>query len=670
MTRTKHAFSSLMAAAIIAALAFTGCGGGGGGGTAAPSAIKPTFVVKDTSDTAVAGATVYAIPAADVEALAAVPISSATNTSGNFSAEALTADEPLEDLISANSGSYASAVTDATGKAVFAADLAASDKFFIAVKPGTADHLPGGSICRESRPGSSLNNTTTQIEVSTTPSAAAAFVGSSTCLLCHTSYSTEKKTMHKLGIMAMSGPSGLQDPSEFTAGDYNLDKARTEKFTAGDASTGGTTIYFYDYDSTRKFDKFKTLESAPSGTVYATVRIYRDSTDQKYKAQFNNVINPSDPNSGMIHEVKMSYGGGVYKQRFMTTIGDSIYMIPLQFNQRGDEASTDRVRKQWRDYHMDWWVGSIVSNVSMTFKDIAGGAAPSKTFDAECAACHYTGFAYDEAKKQATGVSDTNGETHPVLGTKQELNIGCESCHGPGSEHVNAGGAGKFIVSPSNITPERASMICGQCHSRPQGNGTFGKNDAPVDASNRMMRAGTSRADFLASNTSRHDARLDSANKFADYWTDAENHSKSHHQQYTDFIRSGKYRNGTKLLTCASCHDPHGPGADRHQLSGTNDNALCLSCHATVDIAAHQTAKTGSTMGSGVKCIDCHTTKTANSGAGLSQTSSDGAKQGASSLLLHGDISSHLFDVPTKAAAPMPVPYTNPCGVCHNTSAL
>jgi predicted CXXCH cytochrome family protein len=207
--------------------------------------------------------------------------------------------------------------------------------------------------------------------------------------------------------------------------------------------------------------------------------------------------------------------------------------------------------------------------------------------------------------------------------------------------------------------------MCAQCHSRPQGNDTLGiKKDSPLNPQNKMMIAGTSRADFLAQNTSRHDASAAAG----DFWGDGK-HSKSHHQQYTDFIQTPKYRNGSKLMTCTGCHDPHGPGSDRHQLTGTSNNSMCTSCHTTVSLSAHMTAKTGFDMGSGTKCIDCHNTKTSSSGAGTV------AKMKGTTQLFHGDISSHRFDVPLKSSAtpttdPMPVPYTNSCGGCHNMNTL
>lgn len=674
----KVLFKLLLTGLMLIALVMAGCSGDDGSigatgptGPAGPEGpagpvgpadpTVPTIQVKDTAGLAVEGATVYAIPAADVAEISAVPL---TLTAGMYDADALAADEPLEDIVNGNftpiNGgveNYVSGTTDANGQAVLTGlPVDATNMFFIYVAPAATDsgHLPGGSMTRNAVSGASLDKTLTAVEVSTTPSALASYVGSSACLACHTDYVDQKKTAHKHGIMVPGAPSALQDLSEFgpTAG-VNYYMAGIDKFTDGDATSGGTTVWFYDYDATRGFDKFQTLTTAPTtGTIYATVRAYKDTADGKFKMQFTNVINPADPNNGMIREVLLNYGGGVYKQRYTTSFGasKSLYLLPLQFNASGDDTSSDRTRRIFRDYHLDFWMNDLATPASSTFKDLP---ATSKSFDLNCAACHFTGFSI--AKNDTTGeytasaAADPNGEIHPLTGLQQELNVGCETCHGPGSEHILAGGHGAAIVTPGNLTSSRESIVCGQCHSRPKGTfeGTTG-NDSPLTDDGKMMRPGTSRAAYLANNTSRNDATT------SDFWADGI-HSKSHHQQYTDFIKSSKYRNDSMLLTCSSCHDVHAPGTDRHQLNGVSDDSQCLSCHTTVDSAKHQEKKTGASLHSSApaKCIECHNVKTAKSGAG-------------NLLLGAGDISSHVFDVPVAATDAMPTAFRNSCNGCHS----
>ncbi len=389
-----------------------------------------------------------------------------------------------------------------------------------------------------------------------------------------------------------------------------------------------------------------------------------------YKVQFNNIVTPADPNNGMVMDVALTYGGGLHKQRYLTSLGNSLYVIPLQFQPMGSDSSADLGRTVWVEYNTvsnKWW--DTATNALTIPNLVTGGKA--KSFDISCAGCHFTGYSVTKnaaGEYLATAVADANGETnHLNPYAKQEMNIGCEVCHGPGSEHADAGGNGTFIVTPQNLTPEREAMICGTCHTRAQSKDPDGlKVEATLDANNKMMKPGTSRADFLANNVFRHDA----STATGDFWGDAK-HSKKHHQQYTDFIQTKKYRNGTALKTCVNCHDVHAPGTDRHQLSGSSDNSLCISCHATIEVVAHMTAKTGTSMGASTKCVECHFTKTAKSGSGSPTPGMTGASL---TNYYQNDISSHRLDVPLKSSISstnaMPIPYTSGCGSCHSNSSL
>jgi hypothetical protein len=183
-----------------------------------------------------------------------------------------------------------------------------------------------------------------------------------------------------------------------------------------------------------------------------------------------------------------------------------------------------------------------------------------------------------------------------------------------------------------------------------------------------MMVAGTARDVFLSEYAT---TQLDGA--ASDYYGDPDRHSKSHHQQYSDFIRSAMYKNGTQLMTCASCHDPHQRTEWPHQLrEDPSDNvAACGSgCHEAEasDLEAHLTAQgipAASAKASIARCTDCHMPKAAKTGAGQPGRSIAGTQYWMN------DVTSHLFVVPDRAlatSASMPVPYTDACGACHTSA--
>jgi hypothetical protein len=348
--------------------------------------------------------------------------------------------------------------------------------------------------------------------------------------------------------------------------------------------------------------------------------------------------------------------------RLTNAFGSYLVMLPVQFQHEGvEDAVYGRTSKVWRDYHADYWYDEG--------NDVFIEPAASRSFEKNCISCHAAGAQVtgsDATVWTASLVEDLFYESgdfdYDGNGIKDEVNVGCESCHGPGSAHWESAGQGKHIVSPSLLTPERETMICGQCHSRPKG--AFG-SDNPVNADGWMMWAGTSRNEFL---TRYATTQLDgSAN---DYFGDADRHSKAHHQQYSDFIRSAKYKNTRNLMTCTSCHDVHQRTENRHQLTADpSDNVeSCGTCHSTLaaNIGAHMTAEGVPVAGNKASialCTDCHMVKTAKTGAGQPGRLLDGTQYWMN------DITSHLFKMPNRAlaAAPisMPVPYTNQCGVCH-----
>ena len=142
-----------------------------------------------------------------------------------------------------------------------------------------------------------------------------------------------------------------------------------------------------------------------------------------------------------------------------------------------------------------------------------------------CDGCHSVN--YDIATKKVT-----------------EWNVGCERCHGPGSEHVAHQGRPN-IVNPARLDYVQANDVCIQCHSQgqPLKNPIEGKYyDWPVG-----FHVGKNLADFWK--LEEHKLGETTFTHFAD------GTAHKNRMQGNDFVQSLMYTRG---VTCFSCHDVHG----------------------------------------------------------------------------------------------------------------
>ena len=684
LIRTRLSMGNfLVGVALVGALIFqTGCNRSRS--THAAINLLVGSVVNGDGD-AVVGATVYLIPATAVVRTA---FNAAEVLAGNFN----TSDEPLEDLVdAAGPGTYRNAVTGANGSWGISVPLPLTGDYFLYVRPGAGDtvHVDGGSLCRTAISAESLAGSSRRIVLSGSPPVGATFVGTTTCLTagCHADYVNEGRTAHRLGFSVPGQALGHQDKSLFPGFDDGL-----AYFTAANAYTdpGVTRIYFEDYDGTRKFDKFETyLNAAGGGVLYLSAYLWQDNATTNYMITLVNELNALDPNTPRHFVVNLTYGGGIYKQRYMIDINPTVDLTVrqglypfLQFQSAGKENYYERTRKVFRDYHADWHWDAGVDTVFGTGDDVFKDPAVTKTIEGNCLGCHSNGwqqtgpnavgeFMCDSVEDAVNGIYDIDND-----GTLNEINFGCETCHGPGSAHAVSQDAAD-IGCPDNYSPNRAVMICGRCHGRIKGWGSL-PNAHPQDAADLFAPAGIRRTTYLT-NYSQQNGPLVSK-----YHADGD-HAKSHHQQYSELIRTGKHRNDRILVVCFDCHDVHGDTTYEHMLRDdpTDPNStLCQNCHA-LDPSAHMLQQTGSVMGGQTTaCVDCHMARTAKTGAGnygFLLGAPTGLAADANIVYWENDIATHLFDVPDKfcpgvagvtPGSAMPIPYTNACGICHDCSMI
>lgn len=114
--------------------------------------------------------------------------------------------------------------------------------------------------------------------------------------------------------------------------------------------------------------------------------------------------------------------GGHWNQRYMKKIEGDYYILP----------------KSWSISSQRWEPHNVWSWRKMPYSKF-------------CEGCHAT--RYD-----------------PADGSHVEKTIGCESCHGPGKAHADAGGGEGNIVNPSKLGSVAMEMICASCHVRGKDN--------------------------------------------------------------------------------------------------------------------------------------------------------------------------------------------------------
>ncbi|MBZ0272276.1 hypothetical protein K8I61_09570, partial [bacterium] len=536
--------------------------------------------------------------------------------------------------------------------------------WFVYVQPAAddVDRLPGGSASRASVTRDEIVGGHLSSTISMSTGEDAFYVGTSVCLSCH-GLPRFKKTLHRRGIHAP-----YADPDAPEGGPLqDHDLARHPKFNDGLAAwADGVTLYYSAYDATRGTDKYETTFANPVIGVSFFLDLYQD-VDDSYKVAMTNVKNPADPNNPTIWTVELVYGGGMERQQYLMRKDNpdgsaSFYPLPFQFQPDGKETHADRTRKTYRDWHGDWYYDE--ANMLITEPVYAN------SFDANCASCHYNGFELDGSNADgwsARAVTDENGAYDLTGdGIPEEINIGCESCHGPGSNHWARAGQGWYIVTPQNLAAERESTICGSCHAAPRGKGL--QNESPINLDYEMPIPGLSREEWLSE-------FVNIPGPAGNYWASTDKHSKMFHEQYTDHMRSGHYRNEFLLLSCSDCHETHGASTEMHELrKPVTDNELCIACHteyATDDaLATHTAVRVGTdhvANNANPRCVDCHMPQTGMAGAGKPGLGDYWENDRASHMMRVPD-KDEIADVPPQLA--MPVPYTKNCNICHTVPVV
>jgi predicted CXXCH cytochrome family protein len=602
---------------------------------------------------------VYLVPASDVEELAQTPIDLFLSPEATAM---LDVDEPIEDLLDANADTYERAAVDMDG--VYRFETLPEGRHFVVWVPATDDteHLPGGDSSRVSFSTESLVGMQMNVRVSSQPSSAATYVGSSTCMVCHGLHSTTR-TAHNVGLQVPGARSILQDIEPWPDFDDGLA-----------AFDNGDTLFYFDCDGAAPDPSKCSVSDSSSGTVSFELRLGRDNSLPLGVAGAY-YVDMARGGSTQRYDVLLTYGGAMERQQYLTRRENadgsfSYFVLPLQYNYQGDPSNPDPDDWPWRDYRSDLWYDFGT--------DMLRQPENAESFDNNCAGCHFTGYRLEgsdadgwsaRAIVDAEGAFDYDGD-----GRLEQINTGCEACHGPGSEHLELSPRSSYIVSPGLLTPGRQTVICGRCHSRPLGIGA-GMTGLPLSADNEMPRSAIRRADFAMNHTTRVSGAPE------DFFVSGD--AKAHYQQYSDHIRARHYRNPVRLTTCTGCHDPHVNAAEIADMDTSgNPNAVCTTCHSPeanpelYPVGDHVANVTGVAGHASLEeilgpylCTECHMVPTAKSGAAVPALV-DPIDGPPTVQYYWNDIASHRMTVTRwEGGQPeQPIAFTNECGQCHGES--
>ncbi len=462
---------------------------------------------------------------------------------------------PLAGATVTAEGQAASATSGADGTYTLS-DVTPGFVFVHVDPPDPALFLPGETR-RSVFVAAGATASVADVTLSGRPGDSATYAGSTACAVCHTTHVADERTSAHYRSLTLDA-SRIIRTSLFPA----VGGTVTTGVNALSPADGVTSVAVYACQNVAGAYGFKFGGTADCAVADGTLVPIAGTYGGEGDGGINNIPNV-----------------GVYKQRFFALLDDvpvaaswtyttgraeDRLILPVQITQSGDGGP------RFGAYHgTDWTVRG-------------------RTFSRACAGCHNVGL-------QIAWDSATNITSFSYL----DLNVGCESCHGPGSDHLAASLADKpnKIISIRNLTASSQRQSCGGCHSADDGTSLdpLGAFAYPYNVANASLVGGGmyvpgvfSPADYING----YGVPSAAGGSF-NAWPDGI-HGKAHRQQVPMVDASVHANNPYLRLVCSDCHNPHtlqqGPraleaesGADTYAFTTPtfNNNVLCLGCHST-----------------------------------------------------------------------------------------
>lgn len=269
-----------------------------------------------------------------------------------------------------------------------------------------------------------------------------------------------------------------------------------------------------------------------------------------FKKEGDFFVNTEGPD-GSYKDYKILYTFGVTPlQQYIVKFPNGKYQCLI--------TAWDSVKNKW--FHLQ-------PNLDIVHDEWMHWSGGSMNWNNMCADCHSTNLQ-----------KNFNAETDTYATKFSEINVNCEACHGPSSEHVSfyekeeQTGTPPRMYMGANMNSKELVQKCARCHSR------------------RVQL--TEFFDYKGHFLDHYDPQL-----LTDptYFLDGQIRDEDY--VYASFVQSKMYRLG---ISCKDCHDVHSMKLKKE------GNNLCLSCHVPkYDTYEHHYHKANTEAS---QCINCHMT--------------------------------------------------------------
>jgi len=284
----------------------------------------------------------------------------------------------------------------------------------------------------------------------------------------------------------------------------------------------------------------------------------------------------TDNSGGKLETFEIAFTFGFYPlQQYLVGFSDGRYQaLSIVWDSREKTAGGQR----WVHLYSD-------DDEPVGHDDIVHWTGSYQNWNSRCAVCHSTGL-----EKNYSSTNNTYNTTW------HEINVACEACHGPASDHLTW------------ARGDQAGKDLGFSYSL-QDKGAFGPKDG--DETKTFTRLDGERPQTQIETCAACHARrgeltaLEPGKRFSDqfrltlvepgmYFPDGQIRDEVY--VYGSFLQSKMHQSG---VVCTNCHDPHS-----NAVIATN-NSLCTQCHVSTvyDRPEHHHHEE---TGTGSSCVNCH----------------------------------------------------------------